>query len=177
MQDDIYIISSDGWKAETYRIQVENKQKKMVDKGWTCDLIPKELVLNRFFSKEKELIENLESEKESICAELTEMEEEQGGEEGYFADFDKVNKASMAARLKELKSEKKVVPMAKNPSVDSGETLSEMDVLNKYITLSDRLAELNKQIKTLQVELDDKLYAKYPKLSVEEIKALVVDDK
>jgi len=177
MQDDIYIISSDGWKAETYRIQVENKQKKLVDKGWTCDLIPKELVLNRFFIKEKELIENLEAEKESISAELTEMEEEHGGEEGYFADFDKVNKASVAARLKELKSEKKVVPMAKNSSVDSGETLSEMDVLNRYITLSDRLAELNKQIKTLQVELDDKLYAKYPKLSVEEIKALVVDDK
>jgi len=67
--------------------------------------------------------------------------------------------------------------MAKNSSVDSGETLSEMDVLTKYITLSDRLADLNKQIKTLQVELDDKLYAKYPKLSIEEIKALVVDDK
>jgi len=177
MQDDIYIISSDGWKAETYRIQVENKQKKMVDKGWTCDLIPKELVLNRFFIKEKELIENLESEKESISAELTEMEEEHGGEEGYFADFDKVNKANVAARIKELKSEKKVMPMAKNPSVGSSEDMSEMDVLNKYINLSDRLADLNKQIKTFQVELDDKLYAKYPKLSVEEIKALVVDDK
>ena len=177
MQDDIYIISSDGWKAETYRIQVENKQKKIVDKGWICDLIPKELVLNRFFSKEKGLIDNLESEKESISAELTEMEENNGGEEGYFADFDKINKANVAARLKELKSEKKVIPLAKNPSVDLSETISELDVLNKYITHSDRLAEFYRQIKTKQVELDDKLYAKYPKLSVEEIKTLVVDDK
>ncbi len=177
MQDDIYIISSDGWKAETYRIQVENKQKKMVDKGWTCDLIPKELVLNRFFKSEKEHIENLESEKESIVAELTEMEEEHGGEDGYFAEFDKINKASVAARIKELKSEKKILPVVKNPTDGSIENMFELDVLNKYISLSDRLTDLNKLIKTSQVELDDKLYAKYPKLSVEEIKALVVDDK
>ena len=32
MQDDCYIISADGWKAETYRILVENKKKKMIDK-------------------------------------------------------------------------------------------------------------------------------------------------
>jgi type I restriction enzyme M protein len=177
MQDDIYIISSDGWKAETYRIQVENKQKKLVDKGWTCDLIPKEFVLNRFFNKEKERIENLESEKESISAELTEMEEEHGGEDGYFADFDKVNKASVTVRIKELKSEKKGLPSVKNPSMDSSEEMSEINVLNKYIILSDRLADLNKQVKAYQTELDDKLYAKYPKLSVEEIKTLVVEDK
>ena len=53
MQDDCYIIAADGWKAETCRIQVENKQKKMVDKGWTCDLIPKSLVIDRFFSAKK----------------------------------------------------------------------------------------------------------------------------
>ena len=38
-------------------------------------------------------------------------------------------------------------------------------------------AELNKQIKASQVELDVKLYAQYPMLNVDEIKALVVDDK
>ena len=42
MQDDIYIISCDGWKAETYRVRQENSNKKLVDKGWTCDLVPKE---------------------------------------------------------------------------------------------------------------------------------------
>jgi type I restriction enzyme M protein len=66
MQDDCYIVSSDGWKAETYRILVENKQKKLVDKGWTCDLIPKELLTNRYFNKEKEQLEALETEKKVI---------------------------------------------------------------------------------------------------------------
>jgi type I restriction enzyme M protein len=178
MQDDTYILSADGWKAETYRILVTNKQGKMVDKGWTCDLIPPELILNRFFQTEKELSDKLESEKESLIAEISEMEEEHSGEEGYFADFDKVNKASVAARIKELKSEKRnELSFAAEPIVPYGELKSEMDVLNKYIRLSDRLAELNKLIKAGQTELDEKLYAHYPKLSVDEIKALVVDDK
>lgn len=178
MQDDIYIISSDGWKAETYRILVSNKQGKMVDKGWTCDLIPKELVVNRFFIKEKEHLENLEAERESIDAEISELEEEHGGEEGYFADFDKINKASVATRIRELKSEKKKeLPMAAEPSVGYGESMTELDVLNRYLLLTDKLAELNKQMKASQAELDAKLYAHYPKLSVDEIKALVVDDK
>ena len=36
----------------------------------------------------------------------TELEEEQGGEEGAFADLDKVSKANVAARLKEIKGDK-----------------------------------------------------------------------
>ena len=33
MQDDCHIISDDGWDAKIYRILVENKKKKKVDKG------------------------------------------------------------------------------------------------------------------------------------------------
>jgi len=163
MQDDCYIISADGWKAETYRIIVENKQKKKVDKGWTCDLIPKELVINRFFQTEKQALEDLEAEKERISAELTEMEEEHGGEEGYFADMEKVNKGSIQARIKELKGESDIE--------------DEMKVLNQYLALLDDQTKTNKKFKEVEKELDDKLYAKYPELTVDEIKTLVVDDK
>jgi len=103
MQDDCYLIAVDSWKAETTRILVENKQKKMVDKGWTCDLVPKELVTHRFFLKEKQDIEALEAENEAIAGQLAELEEEYGGEEGVFAGLDKVNKANAQNRLKELK--------------------------------------------------------------------------
>jgi len=105
MQDDCYIIAADGWKAETHRIQVENKQKKMVDKGWTCDLVPKSLVTDHFFSAGKETLEELESEKETIAAHLTELEEEHSGEDGCFAEFDKVNKVNVQSRLKEIKDD------------------------------------------------------------------------
>ncbi|MCK5138071.1 MAG: type I restriction-modification system subunit M [Bacteroidales bacterium] len=163
MQDDCYIVSADGWKAETYRIVVENKQKKKVDKGWTCDLIPKELVADKYFQAEKKELEDLEAEKERIGAELTELEEEHSGEEGFFSEMDKVNKGNIQARIKELKGESDIE--------------EELGVLNQYLSLLDNQTQTNKKIKELDKELDDKLYAKYPTLSVDDIKALVVDDK
>jgi type I restriction enzyme M protein len=163
MQDDCYLISADGWKAETYRILVENKQKKMVDKGWTCDLVTKELVINRFFLKEKQAIEVLEVESEMLAGELTELEEEHGGDEGYFAELDKVNKGNVQARLKEIQGDK--------------EAIEEIKVLKAYLDLNNKQAEINRKIKEAKVELDKKLYVKYPTLTVDEIKTLVVDDK
>ncbi|MFC1798359.1 type I restriction-modification system subunit M [Thermodesulfobacteriota bacterium] len=163
MQDDCYIISADGWKAETYRIQVENKQKKMVDKGWTCDLIPKALVTDRFFLTEKQAIEALEAEKESIASQLTELEEEHSGEDGYFAEINKVNKGNVQSRLKEITGD--------------ADAKEEIKVLKSYLALVTKQADTNKKIKDAHANLDKKLYAKYPTLSEAEIKSLVVDDK
>ena len=163
MQDDCYIISADGWKAETYRIIVENKAKKKVDKGWTCDLVPKDLVTNRYFQTKKQVIEKLEAEKESIIAELTELEEEHSGEEGYFAELEKVNKANIQKRLKEIKGETDVA--------------DETKILKAYLDLLTKQTAANIRIKDAEKELDEKLYAKYPALTEEEVKTLVVDDK
>lgn len=163
MQDDCYIISADGWKAETYRIIVENKAKKKVDKGWTCDLVPKDLVINCYFQTEKQAIEKLEAEKESISAELTELEEEHSGEEHCFAELEKVNKANIQKRLKEIKGETDVA--------------EEIKILKLYLDLLTKQTATNKKIKDAEKELDEKLYAKYPALTEEEVKTLVVDDK
>ena len=163
MQDDCYLITADGWKAETYRILVANKQKKMVDKGWTCDLVPKELVTNRFFLKEKEAIEAMEAEKENIAAQLTELEEEHSGEEGCFAELDKVNKGNVQNRLKEIKAD--------------ADAKEEIKVLKAYLDLIAQQTATNKKIKEANAALDKKLYAKYPTLTVNEIKTLVVDYK
>ena len=59
MQDDSYSIAADGWKAETYRIIETNKKGKEKDKGWTCDLIPKSLVVARYFAAEQTEIDKL----------------------------------------------------------------------------------------------------------------------
>ena len=37
---------------------------------------------------------------------MTEMEEEHGGDEGAFSELEKVNKANVIARLKEIKGDK-----------------------------------------------------------------------
>ena len=163
MQDDCYIISADNWKAETYRILVENKAKKMIDKGWTCDLVPKGLVINRYFETEKKAITDLETEKETIASELTELEEEHSTEDGYFAELEKVNKANITKRIKELKGETDVK--------------EELAVLTQYLDLLTKQTATNKKIKEAEKDLDNKLYAKYPTLTEDEVKQLVVDDK
>ncbi|HXH38358.1 MAG TPA: N-6 DNA methylase, partial [Thermoanaerobaculia bacterium] len=163
MQDDVYLISAEGWKAETTRIIEKDKKGKEKDKGWTCDLIPKPLIVTCYFAKEQAAIDALAAGLESVTARLTEMEEEHGGEEGAFAEFDKVNKANVAARLKEIKGDK--------------ELKDEAAALNAWLTLNADEADLKKRLKDAEAALDALAYAKYPNLTEEEIKALAVDDK
>ena len=53
MQDDCYLISADGWKAEAIRVIELDKKGKAKDKGWTCDLLPKPLLVARYFARER----------------------------------------------------------------------------------------------------------------------------
>lgn len=98
MQDDCYLIATDGWRATTYRIIVVKKNKegktvKETDKGWTCDLVPKPLIVNRYFATHQAAIREQESTLESVAAQITELEEEHGGEEGAFSELDKIKQS------------------------------------------------------------------------------------
>jgi type I restriction enzyme M protein len=167
MQDDCYLIAADGWKAETYRIIEVDKKGKEKDKGWACDLVPKSLLVARYYQAEQDAIIQQEAELESVATQLTELEEDHGGDEGIFADFDRINKGTINARLKEIKG---------LPDTDE-DAQAETTVLNQWLTLSDKQAALKKQIKTAEAELDTKAYIHYPKLTEGEIKSLLVDDK
>ncbi len=173
MQDDCYLIAVDGWKAELSII----KQTKSAT-VWDCDLVPKTLVIDRYFLTEKKAIEKLESDKEAIATQLTELEEEHSAEEGYFAELDKVNKANVQKRLKELlstkpKAKKQNLAIAAEPEAAYGEQA----VLELYLKLLDDQAELNKKIKEAITDLDKKVIERYKTLTETEIKQLVVDDK
>ncbi len=162
MQNDCYLIADDGWKAATYRIIEKDKKGKEKDKGWACDLVPKQLVVDRYYAAEQAALRELEAELESVSAQLAELEEEHGGDEGAYAELDKVNKASIAARLKELRGDK--------------EAKDEIAALDAWLRLNERESELKKQLKEAEAELDRLAYTHYPKLSEAEIKNLVVDD-
>ena len=163
MQDDCYLIAAEGWQVATYRLIEQDKKGKAKDKGWSCDLIPKVLIVKRYFAPAQAAIEQLAAELEGVTAKLAELEEEHTGEDGAFAELDKVNKATVSARLKEIKGDK--------------EAKAEAKVLNAWLDLSNQEAELKKQLKAAELELDAQAYAQYPKLSEVEIKALVVDAK
>jgi type I restriction enzyme M protein len=163
MQDDCYLIAVDGWKADTYRIIETNKKGKEVDKGWACDLVPKQLIVNRYFAAQQAAIREDETTLESVVAQMAEIEEEHGGEDGAFCELDKVNKASVTARLKEIKGDK--------------EAKDEAAALNAWLKLCTQEADLKKSLKDAEAELDALAYAKYPKLSEAEIKTLTVEDK
>ncbi|MDX9788590.1 MAG: type I restriction-modification system subunit M [Desulfobacterales bacterium] len=163
MQDDCYLITADGWKAETTRIIEVDKKGKEKDKGWACDLVPKALIVARYFAKEQAVIDQLAAELESVTARLTELEEEHGGEEGAFSELEKVNKGNVTARLKEIKGDR--------------EAKDEVAVLNDWLNLNREEADLKKRLKGTEADLDTKAFAHYPKLTEEEIKSLVVDDK
>lgn len=163
MQDDCYLIAADGWKAETYRIIETDKKGKERDKGWTCDLIPKRLIVARYFVDEQSAIDEVAAELEVVTARLADMEEEHGGDDGGFAELDKVNKANVNSRLKELKGEQDVE--------------DETAVLNGWLKLNSKDADLKKCLKEAEAALDADAYAKYPNLTESEIKILIVDNK
>ncbi len=95
MQDDVYMISSDGWKeASRLRLIVEDEKNKSKEKAdltigklkLKTDLIPPVLIVARYFSAEQQELADLKAEQERIAQQLDEMKEEHGSEEGLLAE-------------------------------------------------------------------------------------------
>jgi type I restriction enzyme M protein len=105
---------------------------------------------------------------ERAATQKAELEEEQGGDEGAFAELEKVNKGSVSARVKEIKKER-----GKTKEEDG----DELTVLDEWLGLNEEEGRLKREIKAAEADLDAAAYAQYPKLSVDEIKRLVVEDK
>jgi type I restriction enzyme M protein len=102
MQDDVYTLVSDGWLAGR---QIERQEKK---KDWDGLLIPKALMIKTYFQSEQDELDALVASREELDQQLTEMEEEHGGDEGIFSQFDKITKANLTKRLKELKKTRRL---------------------------------------------------------------------
>jgi type I restriction enzyme M protein len=176
MQDDVYLIESDGWKASSsLRLLDEDKNKKSKEKAdltigrlkYKADLIPPALIVARYFAEEQKAIESLETQAEAKAREMEELEEEHGGEDGLLeeakTDDGKLTKASVKARLSRV-----------NLDADASD---EREVLSKYLDLMDKKAALMSQASEAQKALDVKVAEKYKHLSEADVKTLVVHDK
>ena len=152
MQDDAYLITADGWQAGN---------------DASNGLIPSQLIITRYFATERDAIETLEAERDAISRQMEELDEEHGGEEGLLAeaknDKGKLTKVSVSARLKDIKND--------------ADAADERKQLNAYLALIEQESIASKKVKDAQKLLDNKVAAQYAKLSTDEIKTLVVEDK
>ncbi|MBE3671124.1 type I restriction-modification system subunit M [Vibrio navarrensis] len=172
MQDDVYVLVQDGWPAgKVLRELVVNKGEKLKETPdlvigkakYKAELIPPALIVARFFAEEQAKVDSLQSALDSVSQELETFLEENSSEDGLLNDAlndkDKVTKATVTARLK----------LATDPD--------EKAALKQAKKLFDAEADGKKALKEAQDALDLAVFKQYPKLSVDEIKSLIVDDK
>jgi type I restriction enzyme M protein len=163
MQDDLYLLTQNGWNTEIILIKDKNQREK----GWDSELIPKNIVIEKYFIKQKEEIENLESKLENIEHEMQTRNEENQGEEDMFlearSETGKITKEPIIKRIKEIN--------------DDSEFIDELKILTEYKKLMDKKSKFTIQIKALKTNLDKNLFKKYNDLVESEIKELVVNDK
>jgi type I restriction enzyme M protein len=183
MQDDCYLIADAGWKAgaQPREIrQVKNKEGKLVwpekedfKKGkcrFKSDLVPAALLIARYFAAERDAITAIEAELSGIDQQLDEKREEQSGEEGLLAEViegegekQKITVKAVNARLKDI---------GRDPDY-----AEERQALKDYSALLDQQADAKTRLKAAQEDLEARLDVKYPTLTEDEVKTLVVDDK
>ncbi len=164
MQDDVYILSRIGWKIEFTEVFLDKNKKKS---KFVCDLIPAELLINRYFIPEKQKIEELEQQLETIISLKEELVEEHSGEDGILEelknDAGNISKGVAQSALKAFRAGKG--------------NEEEIKVIQQYINYLEEESDFKKSITKAKEELDNKVLKKYKVLSVEEIKELVIYDK
>jgi type I restriction enzyme M protein len=176
MQDDVYSLVVDGWKSgnEVARLMKESKGKKGTSQkevsgieGLEGRLIPPKLLIQLYFSEEQKEIDGLTAKKEGVNSQLEELKEEHSGDEGLLSevldDKDNLSKTKVKARIKEIKN--------------SPDDMEELELLEKCHSLFEQEADLKTQIKNKLKALEGKIIKKYPKITIEEIKKIVVEDK
>jgi type I restriction enzyme M protein len=183
MHDDVAMIVSEGWvqaamprKARTWKDK--NGKNKYEDahlqfgtgakaERWVMDLVPPELVVNRFFADDRDAIDTLTVSVEQARQAIEEYAEEHAVEDGLLweatDDEGKVTAKLAKERLKDAKRE--------------GAEKDEIDALSYVIKLFEAEATAKKQVKRAQAELDLKTLKQYGKLTKDDVQALVIDDK
>ncbi|OPG49499.1 type I restriction-modification system subunit M [Helicobacter pylori] len=171
LQDDWFLLSFNGFlSAKELRkltpLKDKNKKANYLEKPdfviqktyYKSDLIPKNLIKQRFFEKEtKELeaLENALNEKEAL---LDELIEEHSNEEGLF-DGLKINESVLKKELKNATDleDKQILKTA----------LEWLEAKNKALKMKNKAYE----------ELELKAFHQYKNLELNEIKDLIIKDK
>lgn len=156
MKDDLYMITDSGWIPNlTYATDKNGKIKK---NEFDSELLPKQIVINKFFNEEQQNIDKNNNELNSLISDFDSLVEENTGDESLFKDDEKVNEKS----LKEKKKE----------AIDD-----ELVIIEKLLENISKQKTYKKEIKELQGILNENIISKYSSLESEECKNIIVNDK
>ncbi|WRF76462.1 type I restriction-modification system subunit M [Helicobacter pylori] len=171
LQDDWFLLSFNGFlSAKELRkltpLKDKNKKANYLEEPdfviqktyYKSDLIPKNLIKQRFFEKETKELEELENalnEKEAL---LDEFIEEHSNEEGLFYEL-KINESVLKKELKNATDleDEKILKTA----------LELLEAKNKALKMKNKAYE----------ELELKAFHQYKNLEINEIKDLIIKDK
>ncbi|PUD73023.1 type I restriction-modification system subunit M [Helicobacter pylori] len=171
LQDDWFLISFNGFEStkelrKLTPLKDKNKKANYLEEPdfviqktyYKSDLIPKNLIKQRFFEKEAKELEELENalnEKEAL---LDEFIEEHSNEEGLF-DGLKINESVLKKELKNATDleDKQILKTA----------LEWLEAKNKALKMKNKAYE----------ELELKAFHQYKNLEINEIKDLIIKDK
>lgn len=172
LQDDVSVITQDGWEGakliRNLTAEKDNKLKEVPDLvigkiKYKAEVIPPHLIVAKYFAIEQATLDAKQVELDIATQELEGFIEEHTANEGLLLealnDKDKVTLATVKVRLK--------------LAVD----VEEKQVLKNAQQLFEAETTLKKKVQELQVDLDIKVFNKYPTLTEDEIKDLVVQDK
>ena len=182
MNDDVLVVKQNGFEfAKSIEKQYKESKKKKNendDKKTTKDkqvlgfdglLIPKELVINKFFLKEKNNIEEINNQIQKLEEEIEEMindAEEDCSLYDIIVDG-KIKEIDLKAKIKELEKEADI----------KGDDKTDYDLLIKYKNCIDGRKEKATELKNKEKELEDLVFKKYDKLTIDEIKELLINKK
>ncbi len=171
LQDDWFLLSCNGFESakelkKLTPLKDKNKKANYLEEPdfviqktyYKSDLIPKNLIKQRFFEKEAKELEELENALNEKEAHLDEFIEEHSNEEGLFYEL-KINESVLKKELKNAtdSEDKKILKTA----------LEWLEAKNKALKMKNKAYE----------ELELKAFHQYKNLELGEIKDLIIQDK
>lgn len=172
LQDDVSVITQDSWAGakiiRNLTAEKDNKLKEVPDLvigkiKYKAEVIPPHLIVSKYFANEQAALDAKQAEHDIATRELESFIEEHSADEGLLLealnDKDKVTLATVKARLK------------------LATDVEEQAILKQAQKQFEAEATLKKKVKELQEALDLNVFNKYPVLTEDEVKDLVVQDK
>ncbi|MGF7078869.1 type I restriction-modification system subunit M [Mucilaginibacter sp. UYCu711] len=175
MQDDMYSISLDDWRAgnDWERLIIKGKKgkdgkvgkEKVIDglEGIVGRMISPNLLIEVYLGEQWDTVKNFEAEIETLKAQLQSSELENDLENTVFIELDKVNLTTVKNLLKQRKKEK--APK------------EEINVIENFINVNEAIKNIENLIKFAKLTIEKSVIDLYPKLSEEEIKEVVINRK